>query len=377
MLHHAKYLSNLTPLRGIAALLVAIFHFEMAIARFVPAQQTMFFEKCYLMVDLFFIMSGFIMFHVYGGTFKLSIQKKSFRQFIVARFARIYPLHFFSLLLLIVFVLLLPHGDAQAKLIENPAALPSNFLLIHSFYTTNIYSWNIPSWSISAEWWCYLIFPLLALFINTKKIPAIIIFILLIAASYYSIMYLLPRKNPLHPSLPVAHNINSTYDYGFLRGLAGFMCGIIVYQVYQISSLKKIIRKDFFSILILLLMIAALHFAVNDVVTVILFALLVLCFASNNELIHKACNNRVMQFLGDISFSIYMMQIFFQVPFAHGFRLPGVIGTGRGKLNIDFSSGLMYCSIYILLLIGVSALTFYTIEKPCRKYINQKWAIAR
>jgi peptidoglycan/LPS O-acetylase OafA/YrhL len=40
--HKAEYLSNLTPLRGIAALLVAIFHFEMAIARFVPANLTMF-----------------------------------------------------------------------------------------------------------------------------------------------------------------------------------------------------------------------------------------------------------------------------------------------------------------------------------------------
>jgi peptidoglycan/LPS O-acetylase OafA/YrhL len=58
--HKAEYLSNLTPLRGIAALLVAIFHFEMAIARFIPANLTMFFEKSYLMVDLFFIMSGFI-----------------------------------------------------------------------------------------------------------------------------------------------------------------------------------------------------------------------------------------------------------------------------------------------------------------------------
>ncbi|KIO75742.1 hypothetical protein TH53_18900 [Pedobacter lusitanus] len=41
--HQVEYLSSLTALRGIAALLVAVFHFEMAIARFVPASQTMFF----------------------------------------------------------------------------------------------------------------------------------------------------------------------------------------------------------------------------------------------------------------------------------------------------------------------------------------------
>jgi peptidoglycan/LPS O-acetylase OafA/YrhL len=373
MQHNARYLSNLTPLRGIAALLVAIFHFEMAVARFVPATQTMLFEKSYLMVDLFFIMSGFIIFHVYGDAFKTSIPKNNFKQFMVARFARIYPLHFFALLLLLVFTFFLPPGDNQAKLIEEPTAIPTGFLLLHSFYIHHCYIWNIPSWSIGSEWWCYLLFPVMALFMNRKKIFAIIVFIIVIVAAYYSIMYLLPRKNPLYSSVPVPHNINSTYDYGFLRGLAGFMCGVIVYIVYQLPSAKKIFGKDIFCILSLLTTIAALHFAMNDTICVLLFGLLVLGFACNEGLVHKACNNKILQYIGNISYSIYLMQIFFQVPFSHGFRLPGVTGIGRGKLNIDFSGGLMYCIIYVLLLTGLSSISYYVIEKPCRRYINQKW----
>ncbi|HVM88706.1 MAG TPA: acyltransferase [Puia sp.] len=364
-------------MRGIAALLVAIFHFEMAVARFVPAQTTMFFEKSYLMVDLFFIISGFIMLHVYGNSFKTSVSKKSFRQFIVARFARIYPLHFFSLLLLIFIVfLLLPPPDNQARLIEARSAIPFNFLLLHAFYTTTIFTWNIPSWSISPEWWTYLLFPLMALFINRKKFPAIIFFLIFIIVSYYSIMYLLPRKNPLYPSVPVPHNINTTYDYGFLRGLSGFMCGMIVYAAYQSGWVKKLFGKDLISILLLLLIIIVLHFAMNDIIAVILFALLVLSFACNETTIHRICNNKVLQYIGDISYSIYLMQIFFQVPFSHGFRLPGVTGVGRGKLNIDFGGGLMYCCIYVILLIIVSSLSYYLIEKPGRKYINRKWGNA-
>src|SRR3984885_11887402 len=111
MEHKARYLSNLTPLRGIAALLVAVFHFEMAIGRFVPAKQTMFFEKSYLMVDLFFVMSGFIMLHVYGASFRNRLRWVSVRKFFVARFARTYPLHLFTLLLLVVIVMwLTPWG---------------------------------------------------------------------------------------------------------------------------------------------------------------------------------------------------------------------------------------------------------------------------
>src|SRR5580704_3887092 len=98
------YLSNLTPLRGVAAILVAVFHFEMAIGRFIPAATTMFFEKSYLMVDLFFVLSGFIMLHVYGRWFDRSIRQGPLRHFFVARFARTYPLYLFTLLLLVAIV---------------------------------------------------------------------------------------------------------------------------------------------------------------------------------------------------------------------------------------------------------------------------------
>jgi peptidoglycan/LPS O-acetylase OafA/YrhL len=67
------------------------------------------------------------------------------------------------------------------------------------------------------------------------------------------------------------------------------------------------------------------------------------------------------------------MQIFFQEPFSKGLRLPDVIGFGRGKQNIAFGSGLMYCLIYLLLLVGISSLTYFFIESPCRRFINRKW----
>lgn len=140
-----EYLSSLTALRGIAALLVAVFHFEMAVARFVPAAQSMFFEKCYLMVDLFFMMSGFIMLHVYSNQFKDNIQTKSLKKFLVARFARIYPLHLFSLLLLIVIVRWLTDWGNPPIILEQPADILPNIFLLHSFGFTKIYSWNIPS----------------------------------------------------------------------------------------------------------------------------------------------------------------------------------------------------------------------------------------
>jgi peptidoglycan/LPS O-acetylase OafA/YrhL len=389
----ARYLSNLTPLRGIAALLVAVFHFEMAAGRFVPARISMFFEKSYLMVDLFFVMSGFIMLHVYGrsfggtmgdgglrvagrrdtGVLVPGLRKDSLRKFFVARFARTYPLHLFTLLLLVLIVRYLTNWGHPPIPLERPSDILPNVFLLQSFGVCKIYNWNIPSWSISAEWGAYLLFPFLALWINRSKKVASVLLSLFVLTAYGCIMYVLPRVNPLSPATPVPHNLNTTFDYGYLRGIAGFVIGMLIYQLYHRESVREVFGNDRASVLIILLLIAGLHFAVNDALVVFLFAALVLNFALNNGVLHRVCNHRVLQYLGDISYSIYLMQIFPQEPFSHGWRLPGVTGTVRGKFNIDFGPGLFYCAIYLVLLVALASVTYYVIERPCRKFINEHW----
>ena len=371
MLPKTNYLANLTPLRGIAALLVATFHFEMAIARFVPANVTMFFEKSYLMVDLFFIMSGFIIYHVYHDYFKERISTAHFKTFLIARFARIYPLHIFSLLLLVLLVVSFAPAGTWPNPMETTAAIPTNIFLLQSFYIHRIYTWNIPSWSISAEWWAYLLFPLIAVFIQYKKKLAAWTLFVLVVAAYLAIMYLLPRKNPLYPAIPVPHNVNTTYDYGFLRGIAGFTGGVLLYLLYELPAYGRIGGSDWFAAGALAGVVACLHFALNDGITIIFFAALVIAFAGNTGYIRHLCAGKTVQWLGTISYSIYLMQIFLQEPFGKGMRLPGTIGFGRGKQNIAFFSGLGYCVLYLLLLIGISSFTYYCIELPCRRWINR------
>ncbi|HEV3325573.1 MAG TPA: acyltransferase [Puia sp.] len=369
----AGYLSNLTPLRGMAAILVAIFHFEMAIARFVPAARTMFFEKSYLMVDLFFVLSGFIMLHVYGDSFRQTLRKDTMRHFFVARFARTYPLHLFTLLLLVLIVRYLTSWGNPPIVLEQPSDILPNVFLLQSFGVCRIYNWNIPSWSISAEWGAYLLFPFLALWIGRSRVMASAALTVLVLVAWYSIMFVLPRKNPLNPLIPVPHNLNATFDYGYLRGIAGFTAGMLIYQLYHLPVFGRIFGNDKLSVIILLLIAAGLHFAINDALIVILFAALVLNFALNNGTLHRICNNRVLQYLGDISYSIYLMQIFLQEPFSHGIRLPGVTGNARGRFNIDFAPGFLYCVVYLLLLLVLASGTYYLIERPCRKWINSRW----
>jgi peptidoglycan/LPS O-acetylase OafA/YrhL len=366
-----QYLSNLTPLRAAAAIWVVVFHFSEIAAKFVSTDRSLIMTKGYLMVDLFFIMSGFIMSHVYKQSFQLSVSLKNFRRFIVARFARIYPLHLFTLLILILLV-----ASAGAwNPVESKASIPTNLLLLHSFGIHNIFTWNVPSWSISAEWWAYMVFPLLALFIYRKKGAAIAILSLLVILIYLAIMFWLTRVNIFDPGQPRRTNLDVTFDYGYLRGLGGFIFGMLIYEAYENRLLSKLFQKDITALSIIIGIILSMHFGLNDGIVIILFAALVYAFSLNQATVHTICNNRLAQYLGKISYSIYLMQVFVMLPVFMGVKLPGLVYSehSQGPATTSFWIGTGYCLINILLVVGVSSLSYYFIEKPCRKFINAKW----
>src|SRR4051812_1010229 len=91
-----------TALRGVAALLVVLFHYRTILGpAFNMDGYTSFLAKSYLWVDFFFILSGFILCHVYGT--RPGENQRSMLEFLQARLARIYPLHLATLTLLVSF----------------------------------------------------------------------------------------------------------------------------------------------------------------------------------------------------------------------------------------------------------------------------------
>jgi peptidoglycan/LPS O-acetylase OafA/YrhL len=99
-------IASLDGLRGIAAVGVMIFHFnyfflpQAALTSMLPFMRPIL-DHAYLGVDLFFLMSGFVMAHVYGQ--KLSSNWRAhWRDFATMRFARIYPLFVLTTLVMVV-----------------------------------------------------------------------------------------------------------------------------------------------------------------------------------------------------------------------------------------------------------------------------------
>lgn len=370
MLPATSFISNLTPLRGITALLVAVYHFEDLLIRFVPQGWTMFFSKCYLMVDVFFIMSGFIITHVYQKSFQEELKLSRFWKFTTARFARIYPLHFLMLLVIVVSYVA---SGSPPDAIQNPKAIPTNLFLIHSFGIHNTFTWNVPSWSISAEWWCYMLFPILIQSVGRWKSVGMTVLFFFSVLGYLSIMYWLPRVDATGASIAILpQDLNVTFDYGFLRGLSGFVLGLLVYKLYEVPRARKLFDNDAIFCLLVFLAVTCLHLALPDILSIPLFAAIVMSAACNSGRIFRMFEMPFLQLVGDVSYSIYMLHVvvlFSVMELLSGFgivvrRMPD--GTG------PFWIGLLGCIAFLALIVYLSTWSYRKIEKPSRDFINRK-----
>jgi peptidoglycan/LPS O-acetylase OafA/YrhL len=358
------FITNLTPLRGIAAILVVIFHFEIVLVLFLPRDISRFFSKCYLMVDLFFIMSGFIIYHVYGEFFKHNIHSKTFNKYIRARLARVYPLHIFTLILTIILVI-----GAHFKWDEffNLRAIPTHVLMLQSFGLHSIYTWNVPAWSISAEFAAYIIFPLFAFMLYRFKIATPVVISAIIIFIYCLLAFKLSKSN----GTTGLYNLDQTYDYGYLRGIAGFLAGGMIYQLY-LKKMFHILKNDTILVILFALLFACLHFGVTDLVFIPVFLLLVLSAAYNTGRVKRFLDNRVMQWLGDISYSVYLMQFPLMLLVIAVLRRLGISWNGPYSFHIPYWQAALCCILFLAVLIGLSALSYQFIERPFRKLINNK-----
>ena len=164
-------INNLESLRGIAALIVALYH--------LPALSFYHIESGWLGVYFFFSLSGFVIALNYFEKIK---DWNSLINFKKKRLLRLYPVYIFVLLL----VLLIQTGkfflvDLLEISYEQKAFQPSEWFtkldfLQHIFLAQSVtnlgyhLSWNAAAWTISAEFYTYLIFSLIILSIKNNKI---------------------------------------------------------------------------------------------------------------------------------------------------------------------------------------------------------------
>lgn len=174
-----KYFFSLDAIRGFAALIVVLCHWQFffytdyttmpsAVSEMpLPLYSwlSVFYNLAFYAVDLFFLLSGFIFFWFYGD--KISSRETSFNNFISYRVTRLYPIHFVTLVALVFLQAMMIKVNSRPFIIQNNDTYHFilNLFMIHSwgFEPHPIYNgFNGPSWSVSVEFLLYLLFFLLS-----------------------------------------------------------------------------------------------------------------------------------------------------------------------------------------------------------------------
>jgi peptidoglycan/LPS O-acetylase OafA/YrhL len=374
-----KQIGALTSLRGIAATVVVILHFAYSTlpeAGVILSRHTRFFRDGYLFVDLFFILSGFIMTHVYLESFMLGVNRANYWTYLRARFARIYPLHLFTLGVLVGLELLklfLPNFQAFTGKFNLNALVANVFMLqAFDFHCPPLLwcksSWNEPAWSISVEFLIYCVFPfILFALLKTKPKTDWIIYLVTLISLLLLIKF---TKGTLESIIGIPSIARC--------GLECVM-GIITYKAYQWGKYQSVFNFKLLEIGSTLLVIGLMHKWIRsrvifDWVTLPAFSLLILSLASTtNGFISRILNCRPLLYLGTISYSIYMVHWcliqFLETFWLYEFHVP--FGSGFARASCLLALGL-FTPISLI----VAAFTYHFVEVPMRNILKPKLQIS-
>jgi peptidoglycan/LPS O-acetylase OafA/YrhL len=357
-------LSTLDSLRGLAALVVVFFHIGW------PNHLTNnnFIQNSYLAVDLFFILSGFVIFQNYADRIR---SLNDVRDFICLRFFRVYPLHFVTLGLLVSmeFLKLLSQGVLSTPSEQAPftgsnsiSALLANIFLVQGLHTLAGSSWNIPSWSISCEFAAYLVFAVAAL---TGAIHRRLFFpfISLVAGCTYSILAF------------EYDGLDVTYDWGGLRCLAGFFLGATVVGVNRPPGDRP--AQSWFNgaaVATFVSIFAVMQLASGPAVVLVvpLFVIAIALLQADKGPLARILMHRSIQYLGRVSYSIYMVQaptiICLLIAMKRLFKVPPVQDphTQRITLMINPWIGDLLVLVTVLAVLLIAGISYAWIESPGR-----------
>jgi peptidoglycan/LPS O-acetylase OafA/YrhL len=204
---------SLEGLRGILAIAVMLGHFNVIdlLARVGLAYNFQ------LAVDVFFMLSGFVLTHSNYAT----NDEVNARTFVIKRFARLYPLH------LVTLVLVGALYAQQGKAFDAWGVL-RNVLLMHGDnYQQPMF--NGPSWSVAVEFWCSLIFLVIMTRVNRARATERYLWLgasALTLGAMASLLHWVAFGDPTGTWWP---------GYGnYFRGVAGFCVGILAYKLLPV-----------------------------------------------------------------------------------------------------------------------------------------------
>ncbi len=251
----------------------------------------------YLVVEMFFILSGFFLYHGY-----MRHPEISWTSFALGKICRLWPLMAFVYLFCV-----LVYKNLGCTLFLNLFFLQSTGLVLE-------YQRTVALWFVSALFWALLFYYFL--FKNFSPamrnlIIAVISFFSYIAVITYNHGAMRGAGGPV---------LAGFLNLGLLRSLAGVGWGCLLAQIYErLSARKRSASKPIFAIFSVLELCALLFILIYTTVRhhpypdkfifIIVFSFLLLSFCLHLGIISRVLENSLSSWLGKYSYAIYVMQI--------------------------------------------------------------------
>ena len=350
-------LHELDGLRGLLALYVAVYHLSaplsqpgMALAWLRPLL-----EPAWFAVDMFFVMSGFVMAHVHGAEFGAGYSSPALRRFFVARVARLYPVHLFALVVMAMgilpFVLHRPEFTQPEGRFAWTAGLAS-LLMLHGPWIAQR-TWNYPAWSVSAEMHAYLVFPLLVPLLARLRDAGAVVLAAACALVPFAV-YQFGLAGETHPTNGLIV---------LARVLPLFAAGMVVHRFRTAPAMRSTAVACVAFVLVPVLLVNPATSA-----PAVLLAPILLLSALGHPGVRRALSRPALVWLGAISYSLYMTHALVEM-----FVVNIAVHRLARSFHIDVvanplaSASLLLAALVIAVLLG--AATWRWIEVPGRRLV--------
>jgi peptidoglycan/LPS O-acetylase OafA/YrhL len=346
----------LTSLRFVTALWVFIFHIHIRWPLSTGYIADAIWSVGAFGMAFFFILSGFILSARYRN--EIEIKRFSYRHYVLSRFARIYPNYL--LILTLTFPLIdwtvapmrgsLDGGFFQFALFLGSAAalIGAALLSIQGFFYSHFQFWvNGGAWSLSVEWFCYILFPLVVQFCAPLSKSQLWLFFFALACASAALGLIGFLTNNAMPSL---------YAHPAIR-LPEFVMGVIAFRLARdhgvsIHPLAPCLALAGYSILAGL--VGPGNYILHNWAVAPLIGLIIMSAATDPRF-ERLLSHRVLVYLGETSYAFYMFQLFVLVMAE---RLApkdanGLIVLGLGLIVTQLGASLMHACL----------------ERPARQWI--------
>ncbi len=345
----------LTGLRGMAAVLVVMHHASLHLGAVDLPWAGGLLRKGYLGVDLFFVLSGFVMSMVYGSWFTGGVlgavapgrrtdMAGSLAVFLVRRAGRVWPLH------AAVLAVLLAGLALSGQVLPSLRFTMANLLLVQGWGVSG--EINAPAWSVSTEVAAYLLFPLLARPVLRWRWGAV----LGVAAAAALLAACLSLAPPVGPARRGMLDIHMNYSVlPAMRCVAGFLLGMVAWRAGRVPALVRLARRPWTGTGAFLVALGLMLARADDLLVLALMPLVVIGLHCGHGRPWRLFTLQPVHGLGVLSYAIYLIH----------YALMPVLLDGPGPVAARLG---LYAAATLLL----AALAHYCIERPTRKLI--RWA---